>query len=117
MSYKILFFFCFIFLFSCAEQSKKINYSKKFKNYSNKGFTLVYDEKLFKNKFINKKLNNRSLLIFNNVLEEEAPPEHRPTSDDQILYHRSAEPSSPHTNLSQRLPHHQALSTLAALAG
>jgi len=73
MSYKILFFFCFIFLFSCAEQSKKINYSKKFKNYSNKGFTLVYDEKLFKNKFINKKLNNRSLLIFNNVLEEEAP--------------------------------------------
>jgi len=73
MNYKILFFFCFIFLLSCNEQSKKINYSKKFKNYSNKGFTLVYDEKLFMNKFINKKLNNRSLLIFNNVLEKETP--------------------------------------------
>jgi len=73
MTYKILFFFCIIFLFSCNEQSKKINYSKKFNNYSNKGFTLIYDEKLFKKKFINKKLNDRSLLIFNNVLEQETP--------------------------------------------
>jgi len=73
MNYKILFFFCFTFLLSCNEQSKKINYSKKFNNYSNKGFTLIYDEKLFKKKIINKKLNDRSLLIFNNVLEKETP--------------------------------------------
>ena len=66
MNYKILFFFCFIFLISCNEQSKKINYS-------NKGFTLIYDEKLFKKKLINKKLSDRSLLIFNNVLEKETP--------------------------------------------
>ena len=39
---------------------------KKFKNYSNKGFALVYDDKFFKNKIINKKLDNRSLQIFNN---------------------------------------------------
>ena len=73
MNYKILFFFRFIFFLSCAEQSKKINYTKKFNNYSNKGFTLIYDEKLFKKKFIDKKLNDRSLLIFNNVLEKETP--------------------------------------------
>ena len=73
MNYKFFLFIIFISALSCAEQSKKINYSKKFNNYSNKGFTLIYDEKLFKSKFINKKLNDRSLLIFNNVLEEETP--------------------------------------------
>ena len=73
MNCKIFLFIIFIFAFSCAEQTKKINYSKKFKNYSNKGFTLIYDEKLFKSKFINKKLNDRSLLIFNNALEKETP--------------------------------------------
>ena len=73
MNCKIFLFIIFIFALSCAEQTKKINYSKKFKNYSNKGFTLIYDEKLFKSKFINKKLNDRSLLIFNNALEKETP--------------------------------------------
>ena len=73
MNCKIFFVIIFIFALSCAEQTKKINYSKKFKNYSNKGFTLIYDEKLFKSKFINKKLNDRSLLIFNNALEKEIP--------------------------------------------
>jgi len=68
MNYRILFFFCSIFFVSCAEQSKKINYSKNFINYSNKGFTLIYDKK-----FVNKKLDDRSLLIFNNVLEKDTP--------------------------------------------
>ena len=73
MNYKIIFFFCIIFFVSCAEQSKKIKYTKKFNNYSNKGFTLIYNEKLFKKKFVDKKLNDRSLVIFNNVLEKETP--------------------------------------------
>ena len=54
MNYKIFVFIIFIFVLSCDKQSKNINYSKKFKNYSNKGFTLIYDEKLFKKKFIDK---------------------------------------------------------------
>tara|TARA_Y100000996_G_C22460137_1_gene617678 strand:- start:255 stop:893 length:639 start_codon:yes stop_codon:yes gene_type:complete len=33
----------------------------------------VYDEELYKNKNINRKLNDRSLLIFNNFLKEETP--------------------------------------------
>ena len=50
MSYKYIFILFIIFLNSCAEQQKKINYNKNFKFYANKGFTLVYDEKLLKKK-------------------------------------------------------------------
>ena len=73
MNYNLFFFIFFIFIISCDNHSKKITYSKKFINYSNKGFTLIYDEKLFKKKLINKKLDERSLLIFNNLLEKETP--------------------------------------------
>ena len=73
MNYKIFFLIIFLFNFSCTDQSKKINYHKKFNNYTNKGFTLVYDHIFFNKKIINKKLNDRSLLIFNNVLKKETP--------------------------------------------
>tara|TARA_B100001996_G_scaffold185519_1_gene141893 strand:- start:204 stop:962 length:759 start_codon:yes stop_codon:yes gene_type:complete len=73
MHYKIIFFFCIFLLASCVEQSKKINYTKKFNNYSNKGFALIYDDKMYKNKLIDKKLNDRSLIIFNNFLKKETP--------------------------------------------
>ena len=59
-------------MLSCTE-STKINYSKKFKNYQNKGFALVYDESLYKKKYVDKKLNDRSLLVFNTFLEKETP--------------------------------------------
>ena len=72
MNFKIIFVFLFITLLSCAEQPKEI-YTKKIVNYTNKGFALVYDDKLLKKKFINKKLNDRSLIIFNNALELETP--------------------------------------------
>jgi len=73
MIYRIIFILIYIFAISCVQQSKKNNYSKKFISYSNKGFALIYDEKLFKKKLINKKLNDRSLYIFNKMLEEETP--------------------------------------------
>tara|TARA_B100000965_G_C19591638_1_gene758217 strand:- start:1469 stop:2227 length:759 start_codon:yes stop_codon:yes gene_type:complete len=73
MNYKIILIFFSIFLISCEQKSKKINYSNKFVNYSNKGFALIYDEKLFKSKDVNRKLNDRSLLIFNNALSQETP--------------------------------------------
>ena len=73
MTKKNFFLIFFIFIVSCADQSKNINNLKKFKNYSNKGFTLIYDESLFKKKIVNKKINDRSLLIFNNYLENETP--------------------------------------------
>ena len=74
MNYKIFLVFLSFLLFSCQQQnSKKIFYSDKFVNYSNKGFTLIYDEKHFKNKKINNKLDNRSLLIFNSYLSYDTP--------------------------------------------
>ena len=73
MNYKIIFFIFSFFVFSCTEKSSEIKYSKQFNSYANKGFTLVYDDKLYKKKLVNKKLNERSLLIFNNVLNEETP--------------------------------------------
>ena len=71
MNYKSIFFIFFFTLLSCKDEVSKINYTKKITNYSNKGFALVYNDKLYKNKFINKKLNERSLLIFNSALEKE----------------------------------------------
>ena len=73
MNYNIFFLIILIFVISCTDQSKKINYKKKFNNYSNKGFALIYDDSFFEKKIINKKLNDRSLLIFSNVLEKETP--------------------------------------------
>ena len=73
MNYKIFLFFCSFLLISCDQSTKKINYTNKFINYSNKGFALIYDDKLYKNKDINGKLNDRSLLIFTNALIQETP--------------------------------------------
>tara|TARA_B100001996_G_C18639349_1_gene585011 strand:+ start:334 stop:1095 length:762 start_codon:yes stop_codon:yes gene_type:complete len=73
MIYRIIFFILSISIISCTEKSEKINYSKIFTSYTNKGFALVYEEKLFKEKIINKRLDDRSLLIFNNSIEKETP--------------------------------------------
>jgi len=73
MNYRNITYILFLILFSCTEDSKKINYSKNFEHYSNKGFTLIYDDSLLNKKFINKKLDDRSLLIFNNNLANETP--------------------------------------------
>ena len=71
MNNKIILFFLLIFIFSCEKQSSKINHSNNFQFYSNKGFALIYNDKLYKNKIVNKKINKRSLIIFNNKLKED----------------------------------------------
>jgi len=70
MNYKVILFIFLILIVSCVEKNEIIH-TKKFKVYSNKGFALIYNDKLYKEKSINKKLNDRSLLIFNNSLEPE----------------------------------------------
>lgn len=66
MNFKYI--FIFIFLFSCKtiEKTDKINFDQTF---SNAGFTLIYDEVLFKNKTINKIIDDRSLTIFQRNLK------------------------------------------------
>ena len=70
MNCRIILLFCFFLIYSCYQNPKKINYESGFKNYSNKGFTLIYDEKLFKSKDLNRKMNDRSLLVFSNALKK-----------------------------------------------
>ncbi len=67
--YLILFTF---FLFSCVstnypKMSKKHVLQEKF---SNSGFALVYNDSLYKNNVVNKKLNNRDLLVFQRNLKK-----------------------------------------------
>ena len=80
MNYKLFFFIFFLFLISCKNQSSKIDnqssiikYTKYFEFYSNKGFALVYTDKLLKNKIVNKKIDERSLIVFNNNLKKDTP--------------------------------------------
>ena len=73
MNFRFIIFIFFIFLFSCENRSTKINYVKNFEMYSNKGFALVYNDKLFKKKIVNKKIDERSLIIFNSKLNKDTP--------------------------------------------
>tara|TARA_Y100000746_G_C15350511_1_gene385709 strand:+ start:92 stop:856 length:765 start_codon:yes stop_codon:yes gene_type:complete len=75
MNYKkIISLFIIVFINSCTtypidkkEDKKKIIYKK---NFTNKGFALVYDENLYKKKIITKELDNRSLIIFQKNLKK-----------------------------------------------
>tara|TARA_Y100000590_G_scaffold317398_1_gene359069 strand:- start:3985 stop:4740 length:756 start_codon:yes stop_codon:yes gene_type:complete len=73
MNYKTIIFILFIYLNSCANQPKIVDTTKKFEFYSNKGFTLIYDDDLFKKKIINKKIDNKLLVVFNNNLKKNTP--------------------------------------------
>tara|TARA_B100000700_G_scaffold244194_1_gene272298 strand:- start:16 stop:765 length:750 start_codon:yes stop_codon:yes gene_type:complete len=62
----------FIFLISCTS-NKDIVIENNYETYSNKGFALIYDDNLLKNKIVGKKIDNRSLLIINNNLNINTP--------------------------------------------
>jgi hypothetical protein len=72
MNYKIFFIFFLISLNSCIENpiktSSKIDLKKE--NFSNKGFALIYSENLILDKSVNKKINDRDLLIFQKNLKK-----------------------------------------------
>tara|TARA_B100000795_G_scaffold254765_1_gene225921 strand:- start:328 stop:1086 length:759 start_codon:yes stop_codon:yes gene_type:complete len=66
-----LILFIFLFLSSCTSETlikNKTNTPIGF-GYSNKGFALVYSEKLFNQKIISKKIDERSLTIFQRKLK------------------------------------------------
>ena len=72
MNYKIL-IIVFLFLFSC--ETNTVN-NKKVKNivsvevFSNKGFALLFTDDLKKKKIVNKKIDDRSLIIFQKNLKK-----------------------------------------------
>ena len=79
MNYKFFLILIFINLNSCIEIPIK-NFNKDNKknilkrdHFSNKGFALIYSENLKTNKFINKNINERDLLIFQRNLKKNTP--------------------------------------------
>ena len=73
MNYKILFVIFFILISSCTNQNlnKKISEPIIFQKYSNTGFALVFNEDLFNEKIVNKKLNDRDLFVFQKNLKKD----------------------------------------------
>ena len=68
---KILIFFLVSLIYSCANIDGYNSSSKIQKKYFNsKGFALIYDDSLFKNKIIRKKINNDEYVIFHSILKK-----------------------------------------------
>ena len=73
MNFKIIFILIFFFLTSCEQKYSNLEYNSNFEKFSNKGFALIYEDKLYKNKIVNKKIDDRSLIVLNNKLKLDTP--------------------------------------------
>ena len=71
MNYKKL-LFIFIIISSCADVNSiyKNNELNKINNFSNYGFALIFDENLYKEKIVNKTIDDRELVIFQKNLKK-----------------------------------------------
>ena len=71
MKFNFLYIFIFVFLFSCTQDMKIMKkYSKvRQPTYSSKGFALIYEDSIFENKIVNKKLNNEQNYVLHAFLE------------------------------------------------
>ena len=70
----ILIFFCSIALYSCADYKTNEGTQKKEKQYySSNGFALIYDDELFLQKTINKKINNEDIRVMHSLLKTNTP--------------------------------------------
>ena len=63
-------FICFITLYSCADYKTNKGTQKEEKQYySSSGFALIYDDDLFLQKIINKKINNEDIRVMHSQLK------------------------------------------------
>ena len=72
MNYKYILIILFFVISGCTaynvDNNETISLNKN--NFRNKGFALVYNDKLFKNKIISKKMDDRDLIIFQKNLKK-----------------------------------------------
>ena len=68
MNYKITILIFLLFI-GCKPTDNQIKYSAAV-NYSNSGFTLIFDENLFKKNIVSNRINTRSLIIHNKTLKK-----------------------------------------------
>ena len=75
MFYRIFLFFLIVTLVGCVSQppQKKIDIDINKIPFETRGFALIYEDSLYKNKSITKKIDNRSLLIFQRNLKMDTP--------------------------------------------
>ena len=67
-------FICFIALYSCADYKTTKGSQKEEKQYySSSGFALIYDDELFLQKIINKKINNENIRVMHGQLKVNTP--------------------------------------------
>ena len=66
---KILIFLLFFFLNSCAEYQFKSKTNNEKKYYSSNGFALIYEENLFLNKTINKRIQSDGMIALHSSLK------------------------------------------------
>ena len=67
-------FICFIALYSCADYKINKGTQKEEKQYySSSGFALIYDDELFLQKIINKKINNEDIRVMHSQLKTNTP--------------------------------------------
>ena len=71
---KILAFSCIIILYSCADYTLTDQNKKKEKQYySSNGFALIYDDDLYLQKVVNKKIDNDEIKVMHNYLKKNTP--------------------------------------------
>ena len=67
-------FICFITLYSCADYKTNKGPQKEEKQYySSSGFALIYDDELFLQKIISKKINNEDIRVMHSQLKTNTP--------------------------------------------
>ena len=71
---KILTFFFTIMLYSCADYKVNATKGSKEKQYfSSRGFALIYEDNLYKQKVINKRINNEDIRVMHSFLKINTP--------------------------------------------
>ncbi len=71
MKFNLSYIYIFVFLFSCTQDMKIIKKPSKIKEptFSSKGFALIYDNSVFENKIVDKKLNNSQNYVLHSFLK------------------------------------------------
>ena len=68
MKFNLSYIYIFVFLFSCTQDMKIMKKTSKIvqPTYSSKGFALIYEDKLYEQKVVNRKIKNDQLVITSN---------------------------------------------------
>ena len=71
---KFIIIFLFLFLYNCSNlKTEQLKTKKEKIYYSSKGFALIYEDYLYKEGVINKKINNEDIIIVHSSLKKNTP--------------------------------------------